>query len=178
MTGTTFGSVLGICAALLGSSVGWAQERGRTDGPEGSEYGKGGYEKHGGGSFSVQADLGAAIQDGATGVPLYGGATASFWASDWFLLDLSGGYLGPNGKVNVLAGPRFRTATWPISGTLGLKAGAIFTRSGLRFGLSPQAGADLLFHDRFLLGLNYAPDIAIGGDGVAHRIFMSIGYRF
>src|SRR3712207_202677 len=63
-----------------------AQERGRTDGPEGSEYGKGGYERsRGGGRFSLEFNWGAAVNqeppplDAPDGPPLFVGATASLW---------------------------------------------------------------------------------------------------
>jgi hypothetical protein len=82
-------------------------------------------------------------------------------------------------------GPRFRTSGYTRRLHLGLTAGAIvIPEVGLRFGLSPQVGADLLLgdHDKIILGLAYAPDIPlpveIDGDSVTHRLFMSLGYRF
>lgn len=169
-----------------------AQERGRTDGPEGSEYGKGGYSSaRGGQRLSLELDWGAAVHqeapplDAPDGPPLFVGVTASFWADDWFLLDFSGAYIPDGGRVNVLVGPRFRTWGYPLSLHAGLKVGAIvIPEVGLRFGLSPQVGADLLMGHRenIILGLTYALDIPqpveIDGGGITHRLFMSLGYRF
>lgn len=174
-------------AALAVLSVGAAanaQSRGRTDGPEGSEYGKGGYQRLGGAQqFSIAFDWGAAIESDTRrydGTPLFFGLTASYWMTDWFLLDASGNYLLSSKKFNLLVGPRFRTVTYPVSFVVGLKAGPIFFNNNtVRFGISPVAGFDLLLERHVLLGINYAPDIPLGDDGgVSHRIFMTIGYRF
>ncbi len=168
-----------------------AQEGGRTDGPEGSEYGKGGYRDPGGGQFSLEFNWGAAVNqvsppEGAPeGPPLFLGLTASLWGDDWFQLDFSGAYVMDGGRLDLLVGPRFRTYGYPLSLHAGLKAGAIvIPEVGLRFGLSPQVGADLMLgnRDNIILGLAYAPDIPlpveITGDSVTHRLFMSLGYRF
>lgn len=168
-----------------------AQEEGRTDGPEGSEYGKGGYRDPGGGHFSLEFNWGAAVNqkpppEGAPeGPPLFLGLTASLWGDDWYQLDFSGAYVLDGSRLDLLVGPRVRTYGYPLSLHLGLKAGAIvIPEVGLRFGLSPQIGADLLLgdHDNIILGLAYAPDIPlpveIEGDSVTHRLFMSLGYRF
>src|SRR4051812_18566550 len=83
--------------ALFASSLALAQERGRTDGPEGSEYGKGGYSRTNAGRFSLMLDFGAAVGTsppltGAGNVPLLVGGTATFWGDEWFVLDLDGVY--------------------------------------------------------------------------------------
>jgi hypothetical protein len=85
-----------------------------------------------------------------------------------------------SGQVNFLAGPRFRTAGFPVSLNAGLKAGAFLVPDeGLRFGLSPQAGVDLLLaNERLVVGLGYALDIPIATRGITNRLFMNIGYRF
>jgi hypothetical protein len=181
---------LALAVSLFGGAA-QAQERGRTDGPEGSEYGKGGYSRAPlGGNFSIQLDWGGAVLDNGAngGTPMVIGGTLTFWQDDWFLLDLSGAYLANGKRTDLLIGPRFRTPYWPVSLSLGLKAGAIFfpqvldTSSTVRFGLSPQVGLDLLFNDKIPLGLNYALDIPIGTpagvDLIAHRIYLSVGYRF
>jgi len=176
--------------ALLPLSVG-AQERGRTDGPEGSEYGKGGYQDLNGGQFSLEFNWGAAVNQGTSpegapeGPPLFLGVTASFWGDDWYQLDVTGAYVFDGGRLNLLVGPRFRTYGYPLSLHAGLKAGAIFVPEvGMRFGLSPQVGADLLIGHRedIILGLAYALDIPLpawsDGRHNSHRVFMSLGYRF
>lgn len=166
-----------------------AQERGRTDGPEGSEYGKGGYSRASDSRFSLELNWGAAFAADAStvrrgSVPLFFGATASYWGADWYQFDLSGAYVLQNEQWSVLVGPRFRTRGFPLSLNAGLKAGGfILPDVGLRFGLSPQVGVDLLTaNERVLLGLGYALDIPIVGSGdfrgLTNRLFMNVGYRF
>jgi hypothetical protein len=171
-----------------------AQEAGRTDGPEGSEYGKGGYrDPSGGGHFSLEFNWGAAVNETSLaddGPPLFVGLTASLWGDDWYQLDFSTAYVMDDGRLDLLVGPRFRTYGYPLSLSVGLKAGAIvIPNAGLHFGLSPQVGADLMLdnHNNIILGLAYAPDIPlpvevrgdeIVGNGITHRLFMSLGYRF
>jgi hypothetical protein len=169
--------------ALLGPATGLAQERGRTDGAEGSEVGKGGYTPAGGASrFSLELVWGGAFArervDG--GAPLFAGLNAAYWADDWFLVELSGQHLLHNGSTNIYVGPRLRTPFYPISGSIGLKAGGIIVKDvGIRFGISPQIGADLLLRERVMLGLHYALDVPFGHrEALAHRLFMSVGYRF
>lgn len=179
-------SALSLATLLCWASHASAQERGRTDGPEGSEYGKGGYDDGRGGPFSLEFIWGAAFYSSPTprgapeGPPLFVGLTGAFWADDWFQLELSGAYLFDGGRINALVGPRFRTAGYPVSLNAGLKAGGlVIPEEGFRFGISPQVGADImLYRDRLLLGLNYAADIPLGGGSVANRVFMNVGYRF
>jgi hypothetical protein len=158
---------------------------GRTDGPEGSELGQGGYTSEGGGKFSLGLQWGASLQEtqplsGAGGTaPLFVGVTGAYWADDILLLEMAGQYLLNNNRVNLMVGPKVRTGFWPISLYLGLKAGAILIpNAGLRFGLSPEVGADILIRRKAMLGLGYAADFAIGGTGTNHRIYMSFGWRF
>ena len=77
------------------------------------------------------------------------------------------------------------TYGYPLSLHAGLKAGPIFIPEvGVRFGLSPQVGADLLVGNRedIILGLAYALDIPLpawaDGRNNTHRVFMNLGYRF
>lgn len=175
-----------LAAAVVAPLSAGAQPRGRTDGPEGSEYGKGGYSRAMDSHFSLELNWGAAFAPNmsepvsSSGPPLFLGATASIWGDDWYQLDFSGAYVLRSGQVNLLVGPRFRTYGFPVSLNAGLKAGAFLVPDeGLRFGLSPQVGLDLLVaDDRIVFGLGYALDIPIAIRGITHRIFMNVGYRF
>jgi hypothetical protein len=176
MTRNRQGRVLAVLLAVGIGGAAFAQGRGRTDGPEGSEYGKGGYADPGAGQFSLTLNWGAALSEGSP--PLFVGLTGTFWADEWFVLDVSPAYLFNTGRVNLLLGPRFRTSAYPVSLSLGLQAGPVIVRDdGLRFALSPQAGVETIVKDHFVAGLGYAWDIAFGA-GNEHRVFMSMGYRF
>ena len=175
-----------LAAAIAAPLSANAQGRGRTDGPEGSEYGKGGYDDPGGGTVSLEFNWGAAVLSEAPrrgapkGPPLFVGGTLSFWGDDWYQLEVSGAYLLDGGRLNFMAGPRFRTYGWPLSFVVGVKAGLIhIPEVGSLFGLSPSIGADMLMaNDHILFGLAYSPDIPLGGGGLAHKVFMNVGYRF
>lgn len=169
-----------VLVALLLSSSAFAQSKGRTDGPEGSEIGKGGYPHSPSGRLSLAGDWGAALflSNMGSGIPMYFGGTVSYWAADWFVLDGYGGYSAASSSASVLLGPRFRTPTWPVGGSLGLRAGANFSSIGPRFALSPIAALDMIFIRRILLGLQGSLDIPIGGPGPEMRIGINAGYRF
>lgn len=181
-----------LLVGLLAPLTATAQERGRTDGPEGSEYGKGGYSTaRGDGPFSLQLEWGAAVTEGVSerhdGPPLYTGLTLTFWGEEWLGLDLSGTYLFDGQRLNVVAGPRFRTWGYSVSLHLSLKAGVInipdeeLSGDGtVRFGLVPEVGGDFYIDEgqHLWVGLAYSPDIPIGGGEVSHRIGMNVGYRW
>ncbi len=166
-----------VLLAVTAPVTALAQERGRTDGPEGSEFGQGGYADPGGGHFSLELNWGASTGPVSTGAPLFVGATASYWADDWFLLDVSGAHLLHDQSTELLIGPRFRTAFFPVSASIALNAGPMFQRQGVRFALSPQVGGDILLADKVILGLGGAADVVLGGNN-AYRLFMNVGYRF
>ncbi|MGQ0508888.1 MAG: hypothetical protein ACT4TC_26600 [Myxococcaceae bacterium] len=172
--------------AVVAAYAAVAQERGRTDGPEGSEYGKGGYRRaSGSGRFSFGLNFGAALGNspplsgaGTGRVPLMVGGTLSFWGDDWFVLDLDGAYNFNQQRVHLNIGPRFRTGFWPVSLWAGLKAGPTITQfEGVRFALTPTVGADIVFDNGILAGIGYAFDIVFAGEH-SHRIYMNVGYRF
>ena len=167
-----------LASLLLLPALAQAQQRGRTDGPEGSEIGKGGYRSPGEGPLSLALTWGASLP-GDPGPPLFVGLTGTLWLDEWFVFDVAPAYLANSQRFNLLAGPRFRTFGYPVSGSLGLHAGGIVTPEvGLRFGLSPNIGVEALV-DRYLMGLHYALDLPLGGDAaVNHRVFMNVGYRF
>ena len=182
-------SALAVCLSVLAIAAApcVAQESGRTDGPEGSEYGKGGYSSPGGArDFSLSLQFGGALQsdqsDGARyGAPLFGGITATFWPSDWVVFDLSGAYVASGRRYNGLAGPRFRVPFfYPMALSAGFQAGVMVLKdAGVRFGVSPNAMLDFEVTRRVLVGLGYALDVPVSdGAGVVQRVFLSMGYRF
>lgn len=180
-----------MALAFLSSSAAFAQAAGRTDGPEGSEVGTGGYQGGSSGRFSIALDFGGDIWLGPAlgrpfsrlGVPLYLGGTASLWMTDWFLVDLYSGYSFASGTVPVLVGPRFRSATWPVSISGGLRVGPVFNFdpvqfSRVHFALSPIVSLDMTFARHFIMGLQGSVDIPIAGQAPDIRIGLNVGYRF
>ncbi|HCF56534.1 MAG TPA: hypothetical protein DFS52_00865 [Myxococcales bacterium] len=164
-----------------------ALERARTDGPPGSEIGAGGYVRPGGDRFSVGVDWGASLAKGDCAPPILLGLKLAYWLDDWFQVEASGTYLFENESLELLVGPRFRTSPFRRVGlSVGLKGGAIllpyreerFVYRPL-FALSPQIGLDMLVRDWGVLDLTYALDLdAFRLSPAAHRLFMTLGYRF
>lgn len=176
--------------ALLGavvSTAAWGQETGgRTDGPEGSEVGHGGYvELRPRERFALSVDWGGTVvgNENVTTSASTVGATASFLPDDWLALDLSGEYLFDRDGVEILGGPRFILPGYPVGFSAGLKAGTLIWTPPLQntqgyFTLSPQAGLDLNVFDHVPMSLSYALDIPFGADEVINRFFVSVGYKF
>ena len=173
-----------VCLAVLGASTAFAQGRGRTDGPEGSEIGKGGYVSGPGGlgGFSLTADGGGAltIKGDQFSPPLFFGLTASYWNQEFYRIDLSGFYV-PDPKLwGALLGPSFHTTTWPVAFSIGFQAGLHIPNAGaVNFIISPRVGMDWITESHFQLGINANWDLNLANyDLSIVRVGLSIGYRF
>src|SRR6476619_921154 len=101
---------LAVCSLAATSAMAQGSTGGRTDGPEGSEIGHGGYTSASGDKFSLALNWGASVQESQpltpTQAPLFVGITASWWSDQIWLLDLSAQYLFNNQRVNIFVGPR------------------------------------------------------------------------
>ncbi len=173
-----------VCLVVLGTNTALAQERGTTQGPEGSEIGKGGYVSGPGGlgGFSITADGGGAItiKGGQFSPPLFAGLTASFWDADFYRIDLSGFYV-PDPKLwGALLGPSFHTTTWPVAFSIGFQGGLHIPNAGsVNFILSPRVGMDWITQSHFQLGVFANWDINLADfDRSIVRVGLSIGWRF
>jgi|SoiMethySBSTD1v2_1073268.scaffolds.fasta_scaffold190147_3 hypothetical protein len=173
-----------VCLLVLGANDALAQARGTTQGPEGSEIGKGGYVSGPGGlgGFSLTADGGGAIRIKGSqfSPPLYAGLTASYWEANFYRIDLSGFYV-PDPKLwGVLLGPSFHTTTWPIAFSAGFQAGLHIPNQGaVNFIISPRVGMDWITESHFQLGVFANFDINLADfDFSIVRVGLSIGWRF
>lgn len=176
-----------VLASILTAGVAVAQERGRTDGPEGSEVGKGGYTPAEGGNpgaFAFTLDGGGAFLTKGDQIspPLFAGVTLSYWNYDFYRIDLSGFYIpASNFKVwGVLLGPSFHTTTYPVAFSIGFQAGLHIPSPGsVKFIFSPRIGMDFITQSHFQLGVNANYDMDFADfDLSVIRVYLSIGYRF
>jgi hypothetical protein len=183
---TTMGRIAraAVCLTLSTAAATSAQDRGRTDGPEGSEIGKGGYSRPGGADFSLALTWGVAITPDVEGTPSFVGGEAGFWADEQFGVEIAGLHVFDTSRWEILIGPRLRTRFFPISLSVAVKAGAIIVdERNVRFGISPQGGVEMLFADHIVFGLHYAVDFPLGGgDGdqdvdETQRVFLALGLR-
>lgn len=180
----SFGNAVVAVALLVGAGALAQNTGGRTDGPEGSEVGHGGYSRSTHGYFAIALDFGGNLAitpplGGVPNAPIYVGGTASAWLMDWFVMDLAVNHAFNTQATGALIGPRFRSWTWPVSIGGGLRAGALFAPGVVRFALSPIVTLDMTFMKHLLMGLQASYDIPVGG-GMAHqaRIGINIGWRF
>jgi hypothetical protein len=175
---------MAVCVSVLAAGGAWAQDRGRTDGPEGSEVGKGGYTPASGGlgGFSLTLDGGGAFTTKGPQIspPLFAGITASYWNQEFYRIDLSGFYI-PDPKIwGVMLGPSFHTTTWPVAFSAGFQAGLHIPNEGsVNFILSPRVGMDFITESHFQLGVNANWDLNLADfDRSIIRVYLSVGYRF
>jgi hypothetical protein len=179
---TTLARCLAV-VLMLAPAVSLAAQPGRTDGPEGSEFGKGGYRRPGTGRLQLSLDIGAPFTPDATaseksGTQMMAGFNLGYGPDDWYVVEVSGIYDMQLKRTLIEAGPRFRMISWPVAFCLGFKAGPVFRASTARFAVSPEASLETFVSDQFILALRYAVDVPIGEKLVTHRAFLSLGMRF
>ncbi|MCL2625915.1 MAG: hypothetical protein FWD46_03730 [Cystobacterineae bacterium] len=175
-----------VLLGMLGATEGLAQRQGgRTDGPENSEWGHGGYSRSTVGYFSVAVDWGANFavkKSTASGTPLYVGGTGSYWITDWALMGVHLNYAFNTERFMALIGPTFRTDTWIMSFHASCKAGLAHDGrdKNSRFAISPQLGVDMVIIRHLLIGLLGVWDLPIGKGKMPSqiRVGLNLGWRF
>jgi hypothetical protein len=170
LAGTALAGQPGLGTAGLGP------EPGRTDGPEGSEYGKGGYRYYRtGGAFFVEGLLGAAavdVEDDASGADqsqtdLIAGAELGYMVEDW--LALSAGYarIADQNTDLFSLGMRSHYLVEPFAYYFSLGAELYAPEVGdEKFGLVPGAGAEVMVGERVRVGLGYQHDFVLADQSI------------
>ena len=170
---TWLAGVLGLVAAAGAADP----EPGRTDGPEGSEYGTGGYRFYGsGGGNYLEAFFGAAqvdVQaeavgaDNASQTDLVVGLNAGRQLEDWLAFQLGFGHISDQKISLFTAGMRNTYATEPFGYFLSLDA-ELYVQDGeeTRFGIVPGAGGELVLSDHLRVGLGYQHDFVFSDDNI------------
>lgn len=157
--------VLVLC--LAASAGAKEPEPGRTDGPEGSEYGKGGYLRHGtGGGFYVDGYFGAAgveieqkFGKDLRQTDLIAGFNAGYLVEDWLAFQAGYGYITDQ-KIGLYSlGMRSSYDAEPFNYYFTLGAEVFAPDQGdSQFGLVPGVGAEMMLNDRVRVGLGYQHD--------------------
>lgn len=155
---------------LLALAVGaQAATPGRTDGPEGSEYGKGGYHhKTQYGRFYTEGFLGAAMVEGAaeTETDLISGINAGYMVEEWLAFQLGFARILGQDAVNLYAGGvRSAYVNRPFNYYVSLDAELYSPELGdTRFGIVPGVGAEVILSDRLRAGLRFQRDFIFADD--------------
>lgn len=145
--------------------TGWAPaQTGRTDGPEESEFGQGGYLFAGPASqFYLNTAFGSAFFKtpglGNTQTGFLYGLDLGFEMDQWLGVQVGYAYLADRDMSIFSLGSRFVYTFEPFVYHLSLDAGLYDPKTGSQnFGLAPGTGIDIRVNDRVRLGLDYKHD--------------------
>lgn len=165
-------------------------EPGRTDGPPGSEYGKGGYAYHRSpGQFYAEGFLGAAkvnIEPEDSLIPhshetdLIAGVNAGYMVEDWLGLQFGYGHI-MNQKTDLFSGGvRSAYNIEPINYYFSLDA-ELYSRDQdeAKFGIVPGAGIDVVLNDHLSAGLRIQHDFVFANDNInINRVMARVQFKF
>jgi hypothetical protein len=154
----------------------------RTDGPEGSEVGRGGYPHYGTpGSVFIEPFFGAAAVDiepeGGEGntsqTDLMYGANVGYLMEDWLGVHVGYGYIAGDQKTSIYsAGIRNILRYEPFNWHLGLDAELYSPDVGdSRFGIAPSVGAEVVITEHLRAGLQYQHDFIFADDTISINRF-------
>ena len=179
-----FTLILTCCLGLLSVPLA-AQESGRTDGPEGSEVGRGGYPFGGPeGRFYISPAFGSGIfdrnaDDSRSGL-LYS-LNLGYERDGWLAIEGGYAYLSDR-KLSIYSlGSRFDYNADPFVYYFSAQAGLYKPTEGeSNFGVAPGAGIDIILNDRIRVGLNYKRDFIFtdGNTTDIDRLFAGLKFYF
>ncbi len=183
-----------VAGALLTlGTAGWAAEpeSGRTDGPEGSEIGTGGYTSYRSlGQFYVEGFFGSAsveIEPPGTGgkeisnTDLLAGLSLGYMVEDWLAVQVGYAQIDADDKIGLYSiGMRNSVNTEPFSYFFSFDAEIFSPDSGdSHFGLVPGVGADLVLHENIQLGVRAQRDFIFSDDNItATRFSARLQFKF
>ncbi len=157
---------------------------GRTDGPVGSEIGKGGYRLASTpGTWSLAPFLGAAIvepEDDDSETDLMYGLNVGWRTEDWLGVHASYAFIQDQEISLFGVGVRNILEYEPFNYHLSLDAELYVPGEGdTRFGIAPGAGAEVLLTDNLSLGLQYQRDFIFADEPIGiNRFTAKVGLRF
>lgn len=177
-----------VLIGLAGVSGVMAQEA-RTDGPEGSEIGYGGYPWQNSGQLFVEGMFGAAAIDiepegggpDVSQTDLISGVSVGYLMEDWLGFQVGYGHIGGDQKTNLYsAGVRNMLNYEPINAFLSLDAELYSPDVGdTHFGIAPGVGAEVMLTQRLRVGLKYQRDLIFADDNISlHRFAANLHFRF
>jgi opacity protein-like surface antigen len=176
----------------LVASAGAAEpDTGRTDGPEGSEYGTGGYRYYGlGGRYFLESFFGSARVDveveevedldHSSQTDLLGGFNVGYQIEEGLSFLLGFGYISEQ-KISLFSGGmRTNYDLRPFSYFLSLDAEIYSPDQGdSKFGIVPGAGAELLLSDHLRVGLAYQHDFVFSDENIdVDRFTAKVQFKF
>lgn len=184
MKTASFTIIVIICAAYFCAPLD-AGEPGRTDGPEGSEVGFGGYPFGGPeGRFYINPAFGSGIfdrnADGSRSGLLYS-LNLGYERDGWLAFEGGYAYLSDRELSIYSLGSRFDYNADPFVYYITTQAGLYQPAEGQsNFGLAPGAGIDIILSDRIRIGLNYKRDFIFTDESTTNidRLFAGLKFYF
>ena len=173
-------------AAALWAAGAFAAESapGRTDGPEGSEIGKGGYRfAQTPGAWSVEPSIGAAVVEfdsDESETDLVYGLNVGWRREDWLGVHAGYAFIQDQEASLFSAGARNILEYEPFNYHLSLDAVLYAPSEGeTSFGIAPGLGADVLITDHLSLGMQYRRDFIFADEPIGiNRFTARVGFRF
>jgi len=171
-----------VTAAVLGmAAASWAAPPafGRTDGPEGSEIGQGGYPWYRGpGQFYVEGMLGAATVDiepedeslpDTDATDMLAGFNVGYMTEDWLSFQVGYGRILADDPTDLFtAGIRNSMNLEPFNYYFSLDAGLYAPSEGdTRFAIVPGVGAEAVLTERLQVGLQFQRDFVFADDAIS-----------
>ena len=170
--------VIVLIATLVLATGAFADpELGRTDGSEGSEYGKGGYWKNAqDGRFYVEGFMGSAtvdFEDDKLGLikssrtNILAGVSAGYLIEDWLGFQLGYGHISDQ-DINLYSGGiRSAYNREPLNYYFKLDAELYSPIAGEdRFGIVPGVGAEVILHKHLRVGLRFQRDFIFADETI------------
>ena len=170
--------VIVLIATLVLATGAFADpEPGRTDGSEGSEYGKGGYWKNAQyGRFYVEGFMGSATVDfeddklgsvNSSRTDILAGLNAGYIIEDWLGFQLGYGHIS-NQDVNLYSGGiRSAYNREPFNYYFSLDAELYSPSAGEdRFGIVPGVGAEVILYKHLRVGLRFQRDFIFADETI------------
>ena len=178
-----------LFVAVTSSSALAGTEPGRTDGPEGSEYGKGGYRfLTTYGKYYLEGYFGAAVIDiEPDNVPhtstteLMGGFGVGYLVEERLAVQLGYGHISGDLSADLYSiGMRQSVNRRPFNYLIGLDAEIYSPDKGSsEFGIAPAVGAELIMNDHLRLGLQFQHDFIFSDDNISiNRFSARLQYNF
>lgn len=173
-------------AAVTGAAE---PEPGRTDGPEGSEYGKGGYQfQRQPGQIYFDGYVGAAIVDieiedtnaQSDETDIIYGLGVGYQIDDWLGFQLGYGHITDQKTDLFSAGVLVPYELEPFNYFMSLDAEIYAPASGEnRFGIVPGVGVEVMLNDRLSAGLRFQHDFIFSDDTISvNRFTTRVQFKF
>ena len=180
--------VLMLCLAF-GAAGAEEPKPGRTDGPEGSEYGTGGYSNYRtGGEFYIEGFFGSAsvdfevegMRDNQSETDLISGIGVGYMVEDWLAFQVSYGVISDQDISLLSAGTRTSSDYLPFSYFFSVDGELFIPDKGdSKFAVVPGAGVELLLTEKLRVGLSYQHDFVFADENLdIDRVMARVHFRF